>query len=45
MTPEEFEERLDLAVQAMNQQANAGMPGYSDSDELEKTVLAQLRVS
>ncbi|MDE0307494.1 MAG: hypothetical protein OXI87_21825 [Albidovulum sp.] len=45
MTSEEFEERLDRAVRGMNQQANAGMPGYSNSDEFEKTVLAQLRVN
>ena len=45
MTPEEFEARLAQAVRAINQQAGAGMPGYSDSDDFEKAVLAQLRVS
>ena len=45
MTPEVFEASLEKAIQAMNQQARAGMPGYSDADNLEKTVLAQLRVS
>jgi len=44
MTPEEFEARLCQTVQAMNRQAKAGMPGYSNSDEFEKTVLAQLRI-
>ncbi len=29
----------------MNQQARAGMPGYSNADELEKTVLAQLKIA
>lgn len=45
MTLEEFEAILDQAIQTMNQQASAGMPGYADSDEFEKTVLAQLRLS
>lgn len=45
MKLDEFETLLDQAVQTMNQQAGAGMPGYNDSDEFEKTVLAQLRLS
>ena len=45
MTPEQFEERLEQAVKAMNQQAKAGMPGYSNSDEYQNTVLAQLRLA
>jgi len=45
MIPAEFEERLDQAVRTMNRMAKAGMPGYSNSDDLEKTVLAQLRVT
>ena len=45
MTPEEFEARLDQSVRTMNQQARAGMPGYSNADELEETVLAQLKIA
>jgi len=45
MIPAEFEERLDQAVRTMNRMAKAGMPGYSNSDDFEKTVLAQLRVT
>ena len=45
MTREEFETQLDKAVQTMNLQAIAGMPGYTNSDDFEKTVLAQLRLS
>ena len=41
---DEFEDLLNRAVQQMNDQAKAGMPGYSNSSVFEDTVLAQLRV-
>ena len=44
MTQEEFEARLDQSVRTMNHQSSAGMPGYSNADELEQTVLAQLKI-
>jgi len=45
MTPQAFETRLNQSVQAMNRQAGAGMPGYSNADEFEETVLAQLKIA
>ena len=45
MTPQAFETRLNQSVQAMNSQADAGMPGYSNANEFEETVLAQLKIA
>ncbi|MCY4151539.1 MAG: hypothetical protein OXE94_04810 [Aestuariivita sp.] len=45
MTPQEFEAYLDQSVQAMNRQAVAGMPGYSNAGDFEETVLAQLKIA
>jgi len=45
MTPQEFESRLNQSVQEMNRQAGTGMSGYSNADEFEETVLAQLKIA
>ncbi len=44
MNKEQFCRLMDSAVSAMNEQARAGMIGYSNADEFEQTVLAHLKV-
>ncbi len=39
-----FQDLLNRATKLMNEQVKAGMPGYSNAAEFEKTVLAQIRV-
>lgn len=45
MNRDEFAAHLENAVKQMTAQAKAGMPGYSNSDEFEKTALAQLKLA
>ena len=44
MNSDELTNLMNRATILMNEQAKAGMPGYSNDKEFEKTVLAQLRV-
>ena len=44
MNRDVFTDLMNRATTLMNEQAKAGMPGYSNDKEFEKTVLAQLRV-
>lgn len=44
MNRDEFTNLMNRAASLMNEQAKAGMPGYSNDKKFEKTVLAQLRV-
>ena len=44
MKRDDFADLMNRATVIMNNHAKAGMPGYSNAQEFEKTVLAQLRV-
>ena len=44
MKRDEFAYLMNRVTVILNNNAKAGMPGYSNAKEFEKTVLAQLRV-
>ena len=44
MNRNEFAELMNRATVIMNKEAKAGVPGYSNDREFEKTVLAQLKI-